>query len=200
MSDNTFKVWRLRHYFPILMLVTVLLIFSLGGEPLRLWLRYERGAILLGHEVWRLVTGHLVHAGWQHTWLNLSGLIIISVLFRHTYNVAEWLIVGLISALCIDLGLLYWMPYLQWYLGLSGVLHGVLVAGALFWWRSNNRRLASLLLIMIVCKLAWEQWQGALPLSGALNVIVNAHLYGAIGGLFSGLLLFFKSAQLHQKI
>jgi hypothetical protein len=31
-------------------------------------------------------------------------------------------------------------------------------------------------------KLAWEQLHGALPLVGEMPVIVDAHLYGAIGG------------------
>jgi hypothetical protein len=37
--------------------------------------------------------------------------------------------------------------------------------------------------------LLWEQWRGALPLSGDLNVIVNAHCYGALGGVLAALLL-----------
>jgi len=40
--------------------------------------------------------------------------------------------------------------------------------------------------------LIWEQREGALPLSGSLNVIVNAHLYGAAGGLIAAAMLQIK--------
>jgi len=59
---------------------------------------------------------------------------------------------------------------------------------------------AGLLLALIIGKLAWEQVAGALPGSESVaggNVVVNAHLYGAIGGAIIGtILLFFKRQQL----
>jgi len=193
LSDNRFNVCYLRHYALMAVFVALLLIFSLGGEFVRMGLRYELGSILQHHEIWRLLTGHLVHGSWQHTWLNLTGLLVVAVLFRQTYSALEWIFIGLFSALSIDFGLIFFMPHLQWYLGLSGVLHGLLAAGTVAWWRLENRGLAVLLFVMLIAKLTWEQWQGALPLSGELNVIVNAHLYGAIGGLLAGAGLYFKA-------
>ncbi|MFL6551463.1 MAG: rhombosortase, partial [Povalibacter sp.] len=84
-------------------------------------------------------------------------------------------------------------PQLQWYVGLSGVLHGALAAGAIAWWQHETRALASALTLVLVGKLCWEQWQGALPLSGDMLVIVDAHLYGAVGGLFAGVVLWMFS-------
>jgi hypothetical protein len=46
--------------------------------------------------------------------------------------------------------------------------------------------LALALSAVLVGKLAWEQWHGALPLSGDMSVVVDAHLYGAIGGALAG--------------
>jgi membrane associated rhomboid family serine protease len=89
----------------------------------------------------------------------------------------------------IDLGFLLLMPQLHWYVGLSGVLHGLLTAGAVAWWRGEDRRLTIALWTILLGKLAWEQWHGALPLSGDLTVIVSAHLYGAVSGLIAGLML-----------
>ena len=77
-------------------------------------------------------------------------------------------------------------PQLEWYVGLSGVLHGALAAGAIGWWRHESKPLALALTAVLVGKLAWEQWQGALPLSGDMPVVVDAHLYGAIGGALAG--------------
>jgi hypothetical protein len=88
---------------------------------------------------------------------------------------------------CIDAGFVLFEPQLQWYVGLSGVLHGALAAGVVAWWRHETRPLALALTLVLVGKLAWEQWHGALPLSGDMPVIVDAHLYGAVGGFLGAL-------------
>jgi membrane associated rhomboid family serine protease len=81
---------------------------------------------------------------------------------------------------------------LQWYLGLSGVLHGALAAGAIAWWRHETKALALTLTLILVAKLGWEQWHGALPLSGDMLVVVDAHLYGAIGGAIAAGVLWLR--------
>lgn len=174
--------WRL-----LLLLAITVIALSFTGKAGRELLRYQRDAIVSQHEYWRLLSGHLVHGSWQHTWLNLVGLGLIVSLFRSTYAPRHWCWIALASIICIDIGLPLFMPQLQWYVGLSGVLHGLLAAGALAWWRLEEAWLAAALSTFLVGKLGWEQWQGALPLTGDLNVIVNAHLYGAIGGVLAGL-------------
>ena len=173
--------------FILLLLALAVIALAAGGTAAGELLRYQRDAILARHEYWRLLSGHLVHGGWQHTWLNLAGLLLMVSLCRGTYTLGQWLLIVAVSTLCLDLGLLLLMPGLHWYVGLSGILHGVLAAGALAWWRSEDVWLAGILSAVLLCKLIWEQWQGALPLSGELNVIVNAHLYGAIGGVLGAL-------------
>jgi len=70
-----------------------------------------------------------------------------------------------------------------WYVGSSGVLHGVMAAGTLAHLRRRDLD-GWLLAAFIVVKVAYEQHTGALPFadSGA-GVIVDAHLFGALGGL-----------------
>jgi rhomboid family GlyGly-CTERM serine protease len=165
----------------------VALLLSLAGDRIQLALQYDRNAIGSG-ELWRLVTGHIVHGSQQHTLVNLLGVILMVALFHRTYSYWSWLIIVISGMVCIDLGFWFLMPRLQWYVGLSGVLHAVLAAGAVAWWKTEPKPLAALLTLIMVGKLIWEQTQGALPLSGELPVVVNAHLYGEIGGLFSGLL------------
>lgn len=167
------------------LLCAMSVLFALGGETARLALRYERTAVMEG-EYWRLLTGHLVHATAAHLLLNMAGLGLIGMLFRRDYSLRQWLMILLASVVAIDLGFVLFEPQLQWYVGLSGVLHGALAAGALAWWRHETRLLALALTAVLVGKLGWEQWQGALPLSGDMPVIVAAHLYGAVGGLAAG--------------
>lgn len=165
-----------------------LVLLSLLGEGGRLALRYQRDAVLQG-EYWRLITGHLVHGTPLHLMLNVAGLGLIAALFSHDYSWRAWLLIALFSMAAIDVAFVFWEPQLLWYVGLSGVLHGALAAGAVAWWRNESRLLALVLSAIFAGKLAWEQWQGALPLSGDLPVVVDAHLYGALGGVLAGALL-----------
>jgi rhomboid family GlyGly-CTERM serine protease len=149
-------------------------------------LRYERIAIV-GGEWWRLITAHLVHANTRHLLLNLAGLTLVVQLFKGDFSIGEWLWTAILSALSVSLGLLVFETQLQWYVGLSGVLHGFIAAGAVIWWRAERSRLAAALSLIVLGKLAWEQLHGALPLAGELPVVVDAHLYGAAGGVIAAI-------------
>jgi rhomboid family GlyGly-CTERM serine protease len=176
------------------LLALALVLLSLLGESGRLALQYEREAVLQG-EYWRLLTGHWVHGSWLHLLLNGAGLGLVASLFSRDYSAPAWLLIALFSMVAIDLGFVFYEPQLAWYVGLSGVLHGALAAGAVAWWRNESKLLALLLSVIFTGKLAWEQWHGALPLSGALPVVVDAHLYGAIGGLIAGLILWLHAGR-----
>lgn len=160
------------------------------GDAGRLLLRYEREAIV-GGEYWRLMTGHLVHLGWGHLLLNLAGLALLWALFASGYTLWRWLVIVLFSIACIDAGFLLFEPQLRWYVGLSGVLHGVMAAGTLAWLR-NRERGAWVLAAFLVGKLAWEYFAGPMPFSAESAggaVIVQAHLYGALGGALGAVII-----------
>lgn len=161
-----------------------------GDEIVRL-LRFERSAIQAG-EIWRLLTAHLTHLGWSHLMLNLAGLLLVWLLCGNSLPVRLWWVVLVVCALGVSLGLLLFDPSLKWYVGLSGVLHGLLVAGSIAAW-STGQRDSLLLLVAVGLKLAWEQMLGPLPGSEASaggRVVVDAHLYGACtGALIMGVVL-----------
>lgn len=162
--------------------VTALLM--VGGIPVAEALRYEHDAILHG-QIWRLLTGNFVHLGWPHLGMNLAGLMLIWLLFGRLFSLGVWLIILIVSSLGVGLGLLLLKPDLVWYVGLSGTLHGLFVAGAIASIRSGYR-LEWLLLLFLAGKLVWEHFNGAMPGSASLAggaVIVDAHLYGAVSGL-----------------
>jgi rhomboid family GlyGly-CTERM serine protease len=183
--------WLLGLLIATLVLLSLLCEYG-RDEHARLLLRYEREAVLQG-EYWRLLTGHLVHGSWLHLVLNGAGVGLIAALFPQHYSPRQWLLIGLVSLVVIDVGFVFWEPQLSWYVGLSGVLHGALAAGAIAWWRYETKRLALALSVIFVGKLLWEQWHGALPLSGGLAVVVDAHLYGAVGGVIAGTILWMNT-------
>jgi len=179
-------------------IAALILLAAIGGDTVRLAGRYEREAVLDG-ELWRLVTGHLVHLGWSHTVLNLAGLALVWALFasalRGMYGL--WVLIASIAA--IDAGFLINEPQLDWYVGFSGVLHGLFAAGVIASIRAREPE-AWLLGALFVVKLGWEQLIGPVPLTAKMAggaVIENAHLYGALGGACAGLLaLRLRSARL----
>lgn len=146
-------------------------------------LRFER--TLINHEPWRLLSGHLVHLGWGHLALNLAGLALIWALFGRLLYPWAWGLALLLSGAAIGIALYLRDSGLAWYVGLSGVLHSLLVLGALASLRREPRT-ALLLLVMVAAKIAWEQFTGSSAGTGDWvggPVIVNAHLYGALAGV-----------------
>lgn len=153
-------------------------------------LRFSREQINDG-QWWRLLTGNLVHLGYAHLLLNLAGLAVISLLLAPAMHTWQWSIVALASMLGVGTGLLLFDPQLNWYVGLSGVLYGLLLGGAIAEFR-NQRIIATILIIYTVGKIIWEQIYGAVESSEKItggNVIVNAHLYGMVCGGLTALLL-----------
>jgi rhomboid family GlyGly-CTERM serine protease len=174
---------RLRRGHVVLIgaLISSVVLLAIAGDGVVQSLRYERSAVL-GGEWWRLLSGHLVHGNLRHLSLNVAGLGLVALLFGRDYSVPQWLWILFCSATAIDVGFVFYEPQLEWYVGLSGVLHGTIAAGLIAWWRYENRLLTLLVALLLGLKLLWEQHRGALPLSGDMPVIVDAHLYGAIGG------------------
>jgi rhomboid family GlyGly-CTERM serine protease len=164
-------------------------------DPARELFRYDRAAIGDG-ELWRLLSAHVVHLGIVHLALNLAGLALVWFLVGRRYGTKQWLYVGAFSVACIGAGFWWLDTDLHWYVGLSGVLHGMLLAGAIQgirWlpWESV------VICILIAAKLAYEQLVGPLPGSESVAggaVVVNAHLYGAAGGALAAA-VFWRSAR-----
>ena len=159
-------------------------VIVLGDDIAREWLRFERARVSDG-QLWRLITGHFAHLGAQHFLLNAAGLCLTWHLVGRSLATVQWLAVLGCSIIAIDLGFWLLEPGLTWYVGLSGMLHGVLVAGIIAGWQ-QDRTTSLFLALLVTGKLAYEQWFGPLPGSEASSggaVVVAAHLYGAIGGM-----------------
>ncbi|MEM8984211.1 MAG: rhombosortase [Pseudomonadota bacterium] len=179
-------------YWPIAALVAIstgLLALSAIGDPGRALLRYDAELVSAG-EIWRLLSAHVVHLGLAHTLLNVAGLVLIGLLFAAVMTPSYWLLATVCSALSVSLGLYWFNPTVIWYVGFSGVLHGLFVAGATAM-SQHEKVLAIGLLVGLAAKLGFEQWVGPMPGSehtAGGRVIVDAHLYGAIGGWLASVL------------
>ena len=151
--------------------------------------RFNRGLVEQGH-VWLLFSGHMVHLNWSHWLLNMAGLAIVAFFFSAHAGFSQWLLVIVFSSCVISAGLWWWMPGIHYYVGLSGVLHGLFLYGAL---REIRFYPASgyVLTAVLLAKLTWEFFNGALPGSEEMaggRVLTEAHLLGAVGGVLVWLL------------
>lgn len=185
----TFSHWLHRHNLAVpatLALPSVAI--AIAGTQASAWLRYEREQILAG-ELWRLLTASFVHLGWSHLLMNLAALALIWMLFGRLLATKAWLLISLASLLSVSLGLLLFSPEIGWYVGLSGMLHGLFAAGAVASLRAGHR-LELALLALLLGKIVWEQAYGPLPGTAEFAggaVVTDAHLYGAVGGFISAL-------------
>lgn len=183
----------------VVALLGLCVIVQYGG--LAPWLRYSRAAVADG-EVWRLVTGHLAHLSGAHLLLNGLGTVLVAALVGHHLRPGAWGAALLWCALVIGLGLWWALPELQWYVGLSGVLHGLLIAGAIAALGDRRERLlAGVVIVVVGMKLAWEHIAGAMPGTATIAggpVVVEAHLFGAIGGAVAGLAILIRRALCHD--
>ncbi len=152
-----------------------------GGESWSEALRYERGAIARG-EWWRLLSGHWVHLGPRHLLPDVAGLVLLWALYARELPPRAWLLVTVCATSAIDAGLWWAEPGVQWYLGISGLLHGVWAAGAAVL-AARGQRAGWIMLGILALKLALEQRSGASLVVAGFPVVTVAHLYGAAGGL-----------------
>jgi len=173
-----FAAWVL----PMALLGCAIIIAFLGDAG-RVWLSYDRPEIAAG-ELWRLLSGHFVHLGISHLIWDAAGFLLIWYLVGQSFSRMQWVIVSLVTIVGIDLGFWFLEPNLSWYVGLSGLSHGVLAAGIVGSLKSGRVDMW-ILGAALVAKLVYEALVGPLPGSAESSggtVIVAAHVYGAIAG------------------
>ncbi|MGO9804926.1 MAG: rhombosortase [Steroidobacteraceae bacterium] len=178
--DGRYGLW-------LLTACAVLLALAATGDRGRTLLRYDRAALAHG-ELWRLLSAHFVHLDFHHALLNCAGLMLMWALFTRDYSPRQWLIIAATTLAAIDAGLWLIDSTLLWYVGSSGALHGVMAAGTLAHLKGRERD-GWVLAAFLVAKLVFEHWVGPLPFSGSDPVVVDAHLYGVLGGLAGAVLL-----------
>jgi len=188
LGENTHKSTMVLWLLPLGFVAVSVVIMAFGESGQEL-LRYDRVWIGQG-ESWRFVSGHFAHLSWSHLALNSAGLVLVWFLIGRNYDLMSWLLVIVTILAVMDLAFWLLSPELYWYVGMSGMLHGLLSAGIV----ARMPRLdaeSAILLALLVAKISWEQYSGPVPGSEITSggpVVVDAHLYGALGGALGGLL------------
>lgn len=153
-------------------------------------LDYSRGAILIG-EVWRIWSGHFVHSNSAHLWLNLVASVLLYATLFAKERLRELLLYCLFFTSFISLGLLVFFPYIEWYNGLSGVLHALTI----HYLAKNALQTSKLYWVgfgLVWLKVAVETLERLVGLDSYLGgtlVLSEAHLVGVILGSITALSL-----------
>lgn len=142
-------------------------------------------------EYWRLLTGNLVHFGWLHTLMNAAALVLCVLAFFTGYSFKKFSLLLLWCCSAVGVGIYCFNPEYSPYAGLSGAIHGLIVAG-LLQTRAYPMWARAIALGLVVVKLVQENSAGyeATDLQALLPVAVavESHLYGALAGLvFAGI-------------
>lgn len=165
-----------------LALVIALIIFILSFFNNNLWTTSPY--ILDQMEYWRWLTANLVHFGWAHTIMNISGFLLVSWALFYLVSCLRFCCLFIFCSLTVGIGMTL-VSDIGYYAGLSGVIHGFLIAGCFYaidqpYWKRI------LVLLITIGKIIQEQLPGyqANELQSLLPVAVavDAHLLGAIGG------------------
>lgn len=169
-----------RYFVVTLISLLCILLFSLGLDDA---LAYRRDNILEG-QWWRLLSGNFLHTNIWHLAMNLAGLWVIVLLFEQHYSAKTVALLVLSLGLMQGFGLLIFFPNTLGYVGLSGLLHGLFVYGAVQD-ICKGLKMGYLLTLGVILKVTYEQSFGAsqevTSLIGA-RVATEAHLIGVVSG------------------
>lgn len=179
----------------LLILITAV-IYLLEPQASQLLAYYHTG--IAQFEFWRLVSATFCHTNLNHLLMNIAGLLITLGLFIETFKTMMIWPLIIFNSLFISAALFFFEPEIIWYVGLSGVLHGLFsygVAADI----GNKDRWGYLLGTGFIIKVGYEQLFGAAQSTIDLihaPVSVNAHLYGAFAGVIFYLI---KRAVINRK-
>lgn len=149
---------------------------------------FDRAKIFEG-EYWRLITGHFLHTNFYHYLMNIIGLVLLYMLHGEYAKPLLFICITMLLCLATSICILWFSSDIHWYVGLSGILHGIFAWGVIIDIKLG-RKSGYLLLLGLMIKLIDEQFFSSSTFLSNLieaNVAVDAHLYGAIAGLMLGL-------------
>lgn len=142
-------------------------------------LEFNRQQVLSGG-IWRLLTGHWVHTNMQHLILNVAASLLIYFSFFSQIKTSELLVCSFVFSILISVLLLFIYPDLQWYNGLSGLLHALVAYFSLRQiYKGNNLYWIGIFVVWLkVIAESVQAGTGHINLIDDMLVINQAHLVG----------------------
>ena len=168
------------HTFILLLIAFAMYVF---GGPAAEVLVFDRQAIMQG-ELWRLLTGHWVHADLEHLAWNLIAFGILGWMIETSLGHLK-LYTALMAGMCIVNAWVWWfIPSLDFYCGLSGILNTLLFVILLDGWLKTRQVIFLLVAVAATSKIAFELFQAsAIFTNTSWPAVPEAHLAGALAAV-----------------
>ena len=191
----------MKDYWVYAVMILVILITTVLSQDAVPLLRFDRELIAQG-EWWRLWTASWVHLSPQHALGNGLGVLLLGYISGASLSNRLGLLVLFWTVMLVGIGLYWFAPDLQRYVGLSGALHGLLLL-APFVSPFYRLRVALIFAVVITVKVIWEQsgHYDDLFMSDWIQGRVEArsHLWGLIAGISALLVWLLRQHFLQQK-
>ncbi|MCB1911927.1 MAG: hypothetical protein R3E45_15005 [Rhodocyclaceae bacterium] len=145
----------------------------------------EGGGVL---DAWRLASAHFVHVDARHLAINLAAASLLLAAGIWQQGLGATLAAAAAAMLAVDVGLLAGPWPIEWYVGMSGLLHGLFAWLALSLVLQGGDRAGRLIAALLVAGGTVKVWLDlAHPLGEAgwlgVPLATPTHLYGWLGGL-----------------
>lgn len=162
-----------------------------GFEELLSWLEFDRSAIL-ARQVWRIMTGNLVHWSIEHLLLDIGAFLIVGWLYEQAIG-RSYLWILAFAGLAVGVNSLIFLPEMATYRGFSGIDSGqfaVVLCLELRMALRNRRNFVYLIpaAILFFTKLIFESLTGRMffgteSLGDIGQPVPLAHVAGAVAAL-----------------
>jgi rhomboid family GlyGly-CTERM serine protease len=168
---------------PILTICLLLILVGLYGlVPDKSLLYFSSDEIASG-EIWRLISGHFMHADLQHLLWNCLGLAVIGALIEQ-HSRADWWLALMVGVMSVSALLLSPFSQLDHYCGLSGVLNTLLLVLLWLEWRLTRSWLVVVIALGSIAKAIIEVSVGESLLTQiSWPPYAWSHVAGLVGGL-----------------
>ena len=174
-----------RHYGGYIALTSIVVLLMVCEPWSSSELMFDRDLIDSG-QYWRLFSAHFVHLSLPHMLGNLLGVALLAYVAGPYLNNALGASLLVWCVLWVGVGLYIYADYLERYVGLSGIQHGLILV-APFVSKYYSRKIAYCFLVLVLAKVLWEQspWYDDMALIDTIGgrVEANAHLLGVVAGL-----------------
>lgn len=147
-------------------------------------LLYDRAAIADG-QLWRLITGHVVHVDGGHLAWNVGAFFIMGTILETRLNLSPRCHLGVLLSGVVAVSLWLWFGQsdLARYAGLSAVLNAQFIVLAAVMWRETQNPLALVAGLGGIAKTVVELgWQTALLTAPPWPPVPEAHAAGLLAG------------------
>jgi len=170
-------------YAGLTSLVSLIMYFAFTASPE--WhslLYFNREAIYSG-ELWRLITGHFIHADTNHLIWNLLGLVILGGLIEQQGAKQYWQALG-VGIIAVNFLLLSPLCSLDYYCGLSGALNALLIVAVWQQWQIQKSPLLIVLMLGYILKNLVEIFFNTSLVSQlSWQAYPASHIAGLLGGI-----------------